>query len=713
MQQIQNLKKNGLLVLEALQGAAAIVDAEGDFVASNKRWSDPAKGFHWFGVSPVFENYFSHCEKAVEEGNDYALKLIFGLREVLDRDRESFEMTAPISVNAVKLWFKVSVNAMEDSSGKALIVVEDISKHMLVLQELSDSKERYTQQFHYSISGIIISSQDGEIVDANPAACLILGYTKDELILGGYNLFEKKTKPVPDDSPKENNLIFVRKDGTEISVEISSVSYRSHNGEIREINTFSDNTKVKRAEKNLEEEKRFISLAANSIPGAFYVLDKKNRIIRWNHSFTEDLGYTEEELQDADALEFITEKDRKRVKAMLEDIFRSGTGHIVAEVISKQEGVRNYHLYANRFDSHGEQFIVGTGMDITGLVESEKERFKNYELLSQLFNNSPMAMVMISPRNAILKANDSFISLFGYESEEVIGENVNVLIAGENQTDAAGDLSEAVFSGKRYQEEAIRFAKNGEELSVLINTVPIVNKGEVIAVYRIYVDLTEQKKLEKQIQTSLREKDILLKEVHHRVKNNLAVMAGLLDLQIMEEENSEVAKQLNKVRNRIFSVAKIHETLYQEKDIVSIRFDKYLKTISDAQLYGDVNLHVTAGPLSLNLNQAVPFGLALNELFNLIVSDKKPESLGIKLSSEKEWVELLLEGENLNLSGLNKQVKPHSFQEKFLDIFLNQMGGELELISINNICIRFKKAEMRGSSSSLKSSSELYEPLTK
>ncbi|MEX0905778.1 MAG: PAS domain S-box protein [Balneolaceae bacterium] len=713
MQQIQNLKKNGLLVLEALQGAAAIVDAEGDFVASNKRWSDPAKGFHWFGVSPVFENYFSHCEKAVEEGNDYALKLIFGLREVLDRDRESFEMTAPISVNAVKLWFKVSVNAMEDSSGKALIVVEDISKHMLVLHELSDSKERYTQQFHYSISGIIISSQDGEIVDANPAACLILGYTKDELILGGYNLFEKKTKPVPDDSPKENNLIFVRKDGTEISVEISSVSYRSHNGEIREINTFSDNTKVKRAEKNLEEEKRFISLAANSIPGAFYVLDKKNRIIRWNHSFTEDLGYTEEELQDADALEFITEKDRKRVKAMLEDIFRSGTGHIVAEVISKQEGVRNYHLYANRFDSHGEQFIVGTGMDITGLVESEKERFKNYELLSQLFNNSPMAMVMISPRNAILKANDSFISLFGYESEEVIGENVNVLIAGENQTDAAGDLSEAVFSGKRYQEEAIRFAKNGEELSVLINTVPIVNKGEVIAVYRIYVDLTEQKKLEKQIQTSLREKDILLKEVHHRVKNNLAVMAGLLDLQIMEEENSEVAKQLNKVRNRIFSVAKIHETLYQEKDIVSIRFDKYLKTISDAQLYGDVNLHVTAGPLSLNLNQAVPFGLALNELFNLIVSDKKPESLGIKLSSEKEWVELLLEGENLNLSGLNKQVKPHSFQEKFLDIFLNQMGGELELISINNICIRFKKAEMRGSSSSLKSSSELYEPLTK
>lgn len=708
MQQSQNLRKGKLLVLEALRGAAAIVDTEGDFIASNKKWKDTKGGPHWFGVSSYNENYFTHCREAVEEGNDNALKLIFGLRDVLDGVRESFEMTTAFSGKTGKLWHKISVSALGDEK-KALIVFDDISENMHTLQEFRDSKERYVQQFIHSLSGIIISAPDGNIVDVNPAACNTLGYSKEEILEGGYKLILPETEQ--SQLSFEEKAIYTRKDGTNISVDVNSVRYRNKNSELRYIHTFQDKTQVEKAEKDLVDERRFTSLAVNSIPGVFFVLDKQTNIIRWNQALIDDLGYSENEILNMKALDLIVEGDRERVTQVVADIFKSGTGHVITEIDSRSRGVRNYHLYANRFENNGEEFIVGTGIDITGLVESEKERYKNYELLSQLFNNSPMAMVMINPDNQVLKANDSFVSLFSYKRDEVLGENVNELISLKNNREVAEELTNLTFSGQRHQTEGVRYTKNGTPLTVLINTVPITSKGEVIAVYGIYVNLTEQKKLEKQIQTSLREKEILLQEVHHRVKNNLAIMAGLLDLQILDEEDAKVAQQLHEVRSRVFSIAKIHEILYQEEDVTSIRFDKYLKTLTNAVLFQRVIMELNTIPLTLNLNQAVPFGLALNELFNLVLSGKKETvEIKINLSVEDAVVKFSIEGKELNLSRLDKQLKTESFQDKLIDIFLTQMGGTLEFSSDNRkkITIYFKKIEMRGSSSSLKNNKELY-----
>lgn len=711
MQQSQNLRKGELLVLEALHGAAAIVDKDGDFIASNKSWKNNRGGPHWFNIDTYNENYFTHCREAVEKGDDNALKLIFGLRDVLDGERDSFEMTATSPGEGGKLWHKVTVSALGDSK-KALIVFDDISENMQSLHEFRDSKERYVQQFVHSLSGIIISAPNGDIVDVNPAACNILGFSKEELIDGGYSLILPES--VNFASSFEEKGTYIKKDGSELSVDINSVHFRNKDGEFRYIHTFQDNTQVERAEKDLVNERRFTSLAVNSIPGVFFVLDKEMNLIRWNQALIEDLGYSEKNVRNMSAIDFIVERDQERVLQVVADIFKTGTGHIITEVYTKEKESRHYHLYANRFTNDGKDFIVGTGIDITGLVESEKERYENYELLSQLFNNSPMAMVMINPENKVLKANDSFVTLFSYEREEVLGENVNELISLNNNRDGADKLTDLTFSGQRHQTEGIRYTKHGEPLTVLINTVPITSDGEVIAVYGIYVDLTAQKMLEKQIQNSLSQKEVLLQEVHHRVKNNLAIMAGLLDLQILEEIDANVSRQLHEVRSRVFSIAKIHEILYQEKDVTSIRFDKYLKTLTEAVLFQRVKMQLNAIPLTLNLNQAVPFGLALNELFNLVLSDEKEEiEIKLNLSVENAVVKFSIEGKDLNLTRLDKQLKTESFQDKLIDIFLTQMGGTLELSpdGRKKITIYFKKVEMRGSSSSLKSSKELYDKI--
>ncbi len=235
------------------------------------------------------------------------------------------------------------------------------------------------------------------------------------------------------------------------------------------------------------------------------------------------------------------------------------------------------------------------------------------------------------------------------------------------------------------------------------------------------MDLTEQKKLEEQItelfssekearqkaQNSLGEKEILLQEVHHRVKNNLAVIAGLLDLQLMEENDQSVYKKLSEVQSRIFSIAKIHETLYQEKNVVHIRFDNYLKSFVhflpqqgfDTDSVSEISLQCDKAVL--NLNQAVPAGLMINELLNIVLPQSPDANINIKLASKEKHVEIQLRGDDLDINYLIQNRKDEQFQFKLVEILLDQLNGSMNLDSdLGTITIAFEKTDAKGSSNS-------------
>jgi len=227
--------------------------------------------------------------------------------------------------------------------------------------------------------------------------------------------------------------------------------------------------------------------------------------------------------------------------------------------------------------------------------------------MSQLFENSPLAMVMIGSGGFVQKVNDSFISLFGYGEEEILDKNVNKLITSEQNLAESLKVNRQAFEGIADTQETTRLTKSRQKIPVLVNTVPIIYDKKVIAVYGIYVDLREQKQLEINLQQSVQEKDILLQEVHHRVKNNLAIIAGLIDLQMINEQEPKVVSKLREVHSRIFSIAKIHETLYQQEDVVLIDFVQYLHSVIDS-LYANnqsdtFSFNIQSGsPIKLNLN---------------------------------------------------------------------------------------------------------------
>jgi len=168
--------------------------------------------------------------------------------------------------------------------------------------------------------------------------------------------------------------------------------------------------------------------------------------------------------------------------------------------------------------------------------------------------------------------------------------------------------------------EAIRQRKDGSLIHVSVLGSPIVVDGGVVAVYAIYRDITERKRSEEKIKAALREREVMLREIHHRVKNNMQIISSLLRLQSRQIKNKKILDIFNVGQNRIRSMALIHESLYQSKDLSKINFADYIKRLT-THLFSmyrvgleRIQLNVTVGEVFLDINRAIPCGLIVNEL---------------------------------------------------------------------------------------------------
>lgn len=714
---IKKLTNSERNFLNAIPGSAAILDENGNVIAVNSEWTKGSNCPCWIDISEGSTNIYDHCQGIIESGNDYALRLILNLREIANREKSSAELT--ISFDDEKnLWGKISISAIEGVSVKILLVFNDVTSNMQALMSLRDSEEKYSHHFKNSVSGIILGNATGEILDVNPAACNILGYSREELIEGGRSLIVNEDHPAHlemlqtrnENAYFEGEKEYLHKDGSSIPIEITSVVYRNGNGVLNVINTFRDKSIEKNTQFSLEEERRFSQTALNSIPGIFVVINKEGKIVRWNSALKHDLGYTASELKSIDCISIFDAEDKHWVQSVIEKIFETGSGNFIAKIDTKDNGPRSYHFHFNKFVSHDEDFLVTTAVDKTDYLKAENEREKNFELMSQLFENSPLATVMVGPNGYVQKVNDSFISLFGYDEEDVLNEKVNKLITSEQNLVEAQKVNQQAFEGFADTQETTRLTKNRQKIPVLVNTVPIIYDEKIIAVYGIYVDLREQKELEFSLQKSVQEKDILLQEVHHRVKNNLAIIAGLIDLQIINENDPGVIRKLREVHSRIFSIAKIHETLYQQEDVVMIDFVVYLNTVIDSLYVKNTqdlfSFSVESGsPIKLNLNQAVPLSLAINELLNIKRnnSDSDSKEIFIRLIHKDENIHVHLTGLD-GILDIPDEKQSSSFEYLLLNTFLDQINARINYMENGEkkIEIRFKKNDrVKGSGNAL------------
>ncbi|MEM7738469.1 MAG: PAS domain-containing protein [Deinococcota bacterium] len=336
--------------------------------------------------------------------------------------------------------------------------------------------------------------------------------------------------------------------------------------------------------------------------------------------------------------------------------------------------------------------ILGIGLDITKRVKAEiQERY-----LTNILNNA-QAIASLGGWEVNVQTNDviwtdQVFAIHEVEPDfQIELESALNFYPPEDQLKVQYALAQAVAEQRSF-DILCRFitAKNNARWVRVVGD-PIVEGGTVTHVRGVFQDVTEQKNAELTLQALVEEKDALLKEIHHRVKNNLQVVASLLDLQIRNVPDGPGQEAIKSSQRRIAAIAAVHKALYEHKSFSRIEFSVYIKQLLNSILEGIGRPHIKVvydiQPVVLTIEDAVPCGLIANELITNALKhafpDKIPNpTLTVHLSQFNNEVCLSVIDNGIQISMkdvVERRKQSTSLGMTVVEALAMQLGGGLDI----------------------------------
>lgn len=323
---------------------------------------------------------------------------------------------------------------------------------------------------------------------------------------------------------------------------------------------------------------------------------------------------------------------------------------------------------------------------------------KPYRILIEQMNEGA---VMLDAHNSIIYCNSGFARILKKPLETIIGTNVTRYILPASLVDFEELLH---FGMQENKNDEISFvAGDGTHVPLYIS-IKSLNIDGTETINLIAMDLTERKQAENELKDSLNEKEILLREIHHRVKNNMQVISGLLMLQEEFSNDKKISDVIKESQNRIASMALIHEKLYRSENLSKIDFKDYVEDLVSGlfESYGitesKVGLRINAENISMGIDVAIPCGLIINELISNSLKHAFPEGekgeIEIYICLEGEdMIELFVQDNGIGIpEGIDFR-KTESLGLHIVNILVeNQLHGEITMNKNNGtkFKIRFR-----------------------
>jgi PAS domain S-box-containing protein len=467
-----------------------------------------------------------------------------------------------------------------------------------------------------------------------------------------------------------------------------------HDGSVAQcLSVLEDISDLKTVEAQLRQVQELDEKILHGSPVAFVLHDRELRILRVSRVFDEVTGFKTSEVVGRKLKEFMPEGIRRSgIIKRMEQVRDEGVTIGPQDIESPLPGRYLRETILPIFDSAGDvSNILSVLEDITetkqvqeALLESEER----YRLLFDAINDGLLVHEFFdSSPGRILEVNSRLCSMTGYSKEELLGKKPPDLVDPDSITDGRdvrkklNDQGFAVF-------ERVFVTKGGLKIPVEVNSHVFELKGKatILAVAR---DITERKVAERSIQASLREKDVLLKEIHHRVKNNLQVISGLLNLQAHHITGKRAKEIYKESQNRVKTMALIHEELYQEGNLASVGFREYIRQLATNLIRsyrtdpGSVMLDLKMADVDLVVDTAIPCGLIINELVSNALKHAFPKKGGcIRIEFDRK------EGDEFHLVVADDGVgmpEELNFREtrtlglQLVNILVEQLGGTIDL----------------------------------
>lgn len=327
-------------------------------------------------------------------------------------------------------------------------------------------------------------------------------------------------------------------------------------------------------------------------------------------------------------------------------------------------------------------------LDITYRKQSE-DALRDSELKYRtLFDNSGTSILIIDSDGVYQLMNKAAAASFGGTPDDFIGKSIFDLLPHQVAKDYLLSNSHIIETGIGRIYERTFDLPTGEK-TFLINDQAIKDTlGRGVTLQSSSIDITKQKQVEENIKTSLLEKEILLKEIHHRVKNNLQIISSLLKLQTRNIEDEKTEGILKECQERIMAMALVHSLLYKTKNLADIDFGEYAREIAN-QLFRSYKTSVSAISLvthtenvRLSIDLAIPCGLIINELITNALKYAfggiRNGEINIEIKQTENGIRLLFKDNGIGFPKTLDFYNTKTFGLKLVHMLVKQLDGSIE-----------------------------------
>jgi PAS domain S-box-containing protein len=547
-----------------------------------------------------------------------------------------------------------SISALRTKPDRFATVFLDITGRKLTEQAIKESEERYRIAIEGSIDGVVIV-QDDLHAYVNRAFLDMFGYATLDEIVGKHRfctihpddhkrvITYARARQKGDYVPSRYAFKGIRKDGTPIDIEVSanSISYR---GEKAVLAYLRDVTDRKRAENALQaSEERFRSLVEVT-SDLIWETNREGVFSYVSPKIKDLLGYEPDEVIGRSPLDFMPVMEAEKLAQTINGHARQRKPFVAMENWNQHRNGKLVLLQTSGvpiFNEDGRWLgFRGIDRDITDRKLAEnalKESEQRLRLTLEATNDGVWDWNILTGKTIF---SPSYYTMLGYEPYEFPEnyESWRNLVHSDDLDRVEANIREHIKSGEGYAIELRVRTRPGDWKWILTRGKVVERDARGLALRMVgtHSDITERRRAEGLIKASLKEKEVLLKEIHHRVKNNLQVISSLLNMQSRHVHNESVGAFRESI-DRIKSMTLIHDKLYRSENLSRIYFADYIADLSHELLrtYAtdkrvELDLHVD--PLSFDIDTAMPLGLIINELASNALKHAFPEKAGSKIT---------------------------------------------------------------------------------
>lgn len=333
------------------------------------------------------------------------------------------------------------------------------------------------------------------------------------------------------------------------------------------------------------------------------------------------------------------------------------------QTTENRNGARLSYSHFVFYHRHEDE-IIGIAVDISDQVAAQEALQRSEAKYRTLFENASDAIFLFEINedrmpSRIIEVNNVAVERLGYSKAEFADLDPAELDAPEFEIDVP-DTMEALYRKGKEQIEFLHVAKDGTRIPVEVSShlVRLDGQDYLLSIAR---DITERREYERRLHASIEEKEVLLREIHHRVKNNLQIVSSMLHMEAsrQDEVRRDAVTVLRETQSRVQAMSAVHEVIYSVGTVAHVNLGEYLPRLVDSVrgIYmgaGSLHYRVDCAPIEVELDQAVPMGLLVNEAITNAVKHAFPEEQGmgtvaLRVTKEDGEIRILVADDGVGL----------------------------------------------------------------